>query len=102
MIEVLPIGSRVPCACPRHLITEELRGRITRRPDGRIHFPPAARYVALQVEHRAGCPAAPTEHEHWNVSSDGWIYRCSICGLERTNIEIAAEIRERSELRAIS
>ncbi len=31
MIELLPIGSRVRCACPRFLIAERISGHINRR-----------------------------------------------------------------------
>jgi hypothetical protein len=105
VIEVLPIGSPVRCACPRFLIAERITGHINRRPDGGIQFPPAARHVALRVHHRPDCPAT-TNHEHYSVcvgtDSKGLdVYRCS-CGLERSAIEIAAEIRARSQTRAAS
>jgi hypothetical protein len=101
MIEVLPVGARVSCACPRALfVADTLRDHIRRCEDGRPRFPAPAPFLGLRVWHEAECPAAPIEHEHWNVSCDGWIFRCSICGLERTNVELADEIRARSRARA--
>jgi hypothetical protein len=104
VIEVLPIGSSVRCACPRSLIAERITGRISRRPDGGIHFPAAARHVALRVDHRQDCQ--PSTHEHYNVcvgtNAEGLdVYRC-LCGLERTNVEIAAEIEAQFDTRAAS
>jgi hypothetical protein len=106
VIEVLPIGTQVRCVCPRFLIAGQITGRISGRSDGGMHFPPPARHVALQVNHRVDCSAG-RNHEHYNVGvrdeADGTqIYQCSICSLEPTYIEIAAEIRARSHARAAS
>ena len=46
MIEVLPVGSPVPWACPRHLIAEQVRGHITRA------------VIAQCLVHATGCTAA--------------------------------------------
>jgi hypothetical protein len=96
MTELLPVGSPVRCACPRVLVAAPIQEHIRYRTDGRIYFPPAAPHVGLRVWHRPDCSAGRAGHEHFNVcvrtEPDGSdIYRCSICGLERTHIEIAAE-----------
>jgi hypothetical protein len=107
MMEQLPVGSPVRCACPRLLVAAPIHEHIRYRPDGRIYFPPAAPHVGLRVWHRPDCSTGRAEHEHFNVGdrveADGTlIYRCSICGLERTHIEIADEMRTRSRMRAAS
>jgi hypothetical protein len=94
VIEVLPIGTQVRRVFPRFLIAGQITGRISGRSDGGMHFPPAARPVALQVNHRVDCSAG-RNHEHYNVGvrdeADGTqIYRCSICSLARPHIYIAA------------
>ncbi len=56
MEELLPVGTRVHCNCPRVLVAGTLQGRLRLEADGHLTYGlKPAEFVLLKIWHREGC-----------------------------------------------